>query len=182
MIKRAAEPSKDGSRRYGIYPRGKQVDTPLGRINFEVIGAADSKKRLFVHGISILSAACRYDPVHFADCLPLVRAQLARLGQFDLVNMSLGRRTAIMFAYCFPDGIILRLAALIPRKSIEIAKWQVENHPEFLLAFTRSMTQGPTFDMKDTLQATVNVSLPSGDKDSTVPMVTKDFWAASELT
>ena len=52
-IYKAPKPSNDALYKYNVFPNGKLLDTPYGRINYYLIGDPAAKKKvLLVHGIS----------------------------------------------------------------------------------------------------------------------------------
>ena len=254
LFVQAPPPAKDGPCKYDVLPNGKQIDSPLGRINYYIVGDPKAtKKLLLVHGISTPCAAWQglipeltaagyqvlcYDLLGrgYSDApdvpydVPLFVSQITYLltalpewstGKFDLVGMSLGGPIASSFAYYFPQrikrvyllcpaggtpkselpllsrfglsnynffgfGAVMRFGAINPRKSNDIAKWQVENHPGFLTAFCRSMKEGPIFNMAPLMQKTVEMYGDRlraiwGDDDTIVPMGTKKWWGGLEV-
>ncbi len=78
-VVKAPKPAKEGPLKYDVYPSGRLVNTPMGRINVYLEGPADGKKLLLVHGISTPSAA-------WSNMVPLLVQAGYQVLMYDLMG------------------------------------------------------------------------------------------------
>ncbi|PWN46631.1 alpha/beta-hydrolase [Violaceomyces palustris] len=142
---------RDGPYPHDIFPGGKFVNTPFGKIRYYEFGPEDGNKLLLVHGIStpapvwkemvpgLIAAGHRllifdlygrgysdtpmvpHDIALYTSQIALLLADLPGWETFDLCGMSLGGPIAANFAYFYPHRI-KKLQLICPAGGLDRSK------------------------------------------------------------